>query len=67
MLRDQTKVPVGYLWKKTDANGETYYAGVVSFGIQGEVPIVVFREKHEERDGKPDLVIRLASDKGVRS
>lgn len=63
MVRDQTKVPAGYLWKKTDRNGEEYLSGVISLGIFGEIPIVVFREgKKDNSDKGPDFVIRNATE-----
>lgn len=61
MLRDQNRIPVGHLWIKTDSNGNEYLAGVISFGIRGEVPIVVFREQNKRDDKAPDYVIRNAT------
>lgn len=61
MLRDQSKVPCGYLWEKTDRQGRKYLAGVISFGIQGEIPIVVFKEDQKTNENAPDYVIRNAT------
>ena len=63
MLRDQTKIPCGYLWKKTDSAGNEYWAGVISFGIRGEIPIVVFPETNKRDDKAPDFVIRNANER----
>lgn len=61
-VRDQSKVPSGYLWKKEDRNGKPYLGGVISLGIFGEVPIVIFEEEPQEgRTGGPDYVIRNAT------
>ena len=60
-LRDQNRTPCGYLWEKTDRQGKKYLAGVVNFGIQGEIPIVVFREENKTSETAPDYVIRNAT------
>jgi len=62
MLRDQTKVPVGFLWIKKDRQGKEYLAGPLSIGVFGEVPIVIFREENKTNDKAPDYVIRLATE-----
>lgn len=62
MVRDQKKVPCGYLWKKTDSQGKDYFAGTISVGIFGEIPIVVFFEEAKSHEKAADLVIRLATE-----
>ena len=62
MVRDH-RFPVGHLWKKEDRNGKSYLAGVLSLGILGEIPIVVFEESSKDRDGGADYTIRMASDR----
>ena len=63
MIRAQKKLPVGVLWKKTDAKGDEYFAGVISLGLFGEIPIVVFEEKFKDKEGSPDFIIRQATNK----
>jgi hypothetical protein len=59
MLRDQSKVPCGYFWEKTDKDGKPYWAGVISRGIDGEIPVVIFKEDpKEKKPGAPDFVMR---------
>jgi hypothetical protein len=60
MLRDQNKIPCGYFWEKTDANGKKYFAGVVSMGINGEIPVVIFKEENKPNPAAPDYVMRNA-------
>jgi len=62
MIRDQRKVPSGYLWEKEDKSGNKYLAGVISIGIFGEVPIVIFKEEKKATEASPDYVIRNATD-----
>lgn len=63
MIRDQQRIPVGHFWKKTDRSGRPYIAGVVSLGIHGEIPVVIFEEeKPEGRENAPDYVMRTAPD-----
>lgn len=62
MLRDQKKIPVGHLWIKTDRFGNEYLAGVISVGLFGECPIVVFREDKKDNEKAPDYVIRSATE-----
>lgn len=62
MLRDQTKMPVGHLWKKEDKDGREFFAGVISLGLFGEIPIVIFPEKNKETAASPDFVIRVAKE-----
>jgi hypothetical protein len=60
MLRDQNKIPCGYFWWKTDSRGKKYLAGVVSMGINGEIPVVIFEEENKPNDAAPDFVMRNA-------
>jgi uncharacterized protein (DUF736 family) len=62
MVRDQTKIPIGYLWIKKDKQGREYLAGPLSVGLFGEVPIVVFKEEHKANERAPDYIIRLATE-----
>lgn len=62
MLRDQTKIPIGYLWVKRDKQGKEYLAGPISLGLFGEVPIVIFKEETKLTDRAADYVIRMATD-----
>lgn len=66
MLRDQTKMPVGHLWKKKDKDQRDYFAGVISLGLFGEIPIVIFPETKKDTDAAPDFVIRVAKEKETR-
>lgn len=61
MIRDH-KIPVGHLWKKKDRDGNTYLAGVISLGIFGEIPVVIFEEK-KENEKAADYVIRSATNR----
>lgn len=63
MIRDQQKVPSGYLWEKEDKGGKTYWAGVISIGVFGEIPIVVFKEDRKTNEAAPDYVIRNATER----
>lgn len=60
MLRDQNKIPCGYFWEKTDSKGKTYLAGVVSMGLNGEIPVVIFKEENKPNPNAPDYVMRNA-------
>lgn len=60
-LRDQNKIPCGYLWEKTDRAGKKYLAGVISMGVFGEVPVVVFKEENKTNENAPDYVVRNAT------
>lgn len=62
MVRNQNKIPVGYLWEKTDRNGNKYLGGVISLGVFGEIPIVVFKNttKNDGEDKTADWTIRSA-------
>lgn len=62
MIRDQKKVAVGYLWKKTDSKGKPYIAGTISLGVFGEIPIVIFEEENKTSENAPDYLIRSATD-----
>lgn len=64
MIRDQKKQPCGVLWKKKDTHNNEYFAGVISLGVFGEIPVVVFEEKFKDKEGAPDFIIRLATNKG---
>lgn len=66
VFRPQKKLPIGVLWKKTDKQGNDYFAGVITFGILGEVPIVIFEEKFRENDKSPHYVIRQATNRDER-
>lgn len=63
MVRDQQRVPVGHFWNKTDREGKKFIAGVVSLGIFGEIPVVIFEEeKIPGRENAPDYVMRTATE-----
>jgi len=62
MVRDQKKVPIGHLWIKKDRQNREYLAGVVSLGLFGEVPIVIFKEDKKDNEKAPDYVIRSATE-----
>jgi len=62
MIRDQKKVPIGYLWVKKDKQGREFLGGVISLGIFGEIPIVVFKEDQKANDKAADYVIRSATE-----
>ena len=62
MIRDQKRVPVGFLWVKKDKQGREFLGGVISLGIFGELPIVIFKEDRKENDKAPDYVIRSATE-----
>jgi len=63
MIRSQKKIPIGVLWKKKDSNSNDYLAGVISLGLFGEIPIVVFEEKFKDKPSSPDYIIRQATNK----
>lgn len=58
MVRDQSKIPCGFLWEKTDSRGKKYLAGSISLGIFGEIPIGVFKEDDKATEKSADYVIR---------
>ncbi len=61
MIRDQIKVPVGYLWIKKDKQGREFLGGVISLGLFGEVPIVVFKEDNKTNEKAADYIIKVAT------
>jgi uncharacterized protein (DUF736 family) len=48
---------IGALWKKESKSGVTYLSGVVSMGVFGECPIVVFKTTEKRGESSPDLII----------
>lgn len=59
MIRD-TDSPCGHLWSKVDTRGKQYLAGVISLGIFGEVPVVIFPTS-KQSENQPDYTIHVAS------
>ena len=57
-VRDQSKIPCGFLWEKIDKRGKPYLAGVISLGLFGEIPIAVFKEEKKETPESAEYVVR---------
>ena len=52
---------IGALWKKESKTGVTYLSGVVSMGVFGECPIVIFKTTEKRGESSPDLIIYASS------
>ena len=49
--------PIGALWQKKSKTGTTYLSGVVSMGVFGECPVVVFKALEKRGESSPDFII----------
>jgi hypothetical protein len=49
--------PIGALWQKRSQTGTTYLSGVVSMGVFGECPVVVFKAMEKRGENSPDFII----------
>jgi hypothetical protein len=58
MFKLQTRLPIGYLWKKRDGKGGEYLGGVLSLGFF-EIPIVIFPERPDRAERAADFVIKI--------
>lgn len=55
---------LGALWKrKAKTSGESYLNGMIkltALGIDKEVPVIIFQNKHKTQDNHPDLRVYLS-------
>jgi hypothetical protein len=49
--------PIGALWQKKSQTGTLYISGVVSMGVFGECPVVVFKAMEKRGESSPDFII----------
>jgi uncharacterized protein (DUF736 family) len=48
---------IGALWKKKSQTGTQYMSGMVSMGVFGECPVVVFAAMEKRSEQSPDFII----------
>lgn len=48
---------IGALWNRKSQNGTVYLSGVVSMGVFGECPVIVFKALEKRGETSPDFII----------
>lgn len=48
---------IGALWQRKSQSGTQYLSGIVSMGVFGECPVVVFKATEKRGESSPDWII----------